>query len=292
MTVVRVINATPVEIFPPQLLQFQRIELVPGISVSRYSGPIARQIDRMSESIRQSSPQAGVVSGSHLLLVDQTRYFDELEKRLNAEGKALDREHLGWLGLDGVIRQVLMSATLLWQPAWKFGGAYEFRRHDGVLSDHGTSFSNKPVEQVSDLFRFGSDNVWNHNAQPAAWRALCGKLDRYYRGGTWWNDRLGVALGYLWSAVTTKHPELAFTALCMALEAIATTARMEVSHTLAVRCSLIARISLRDRSELYKELKDIYTLRSAVVHGRSEPKKGMLTRESLAITARCRIFRA
>jgi len=111
-------------------------------------------------------------------------------------------------------------------------------------------------------------------------------LDRYYRTGIWWNDRLSVALGYLWSALTTSHPELSFTALCMALEAITTSANTEVTHILAERCALLARKTVSSRQAAYAELKQLYALRSKIVHGRSAPRKGSMTWETLAISAK------
>jgi hypothetical protein len=72
----------------------------------------------------------------------------------------------------------------------------------------------------------------------------------------------------------------------MALEAVATSSQNEVTHILAERCAILARAQVADRLKLYSEVKDLYSIRSRIVHGRSAPRRGIVNAETLAITAK------
>lgn len=72
----------------------------------------------------------------------------------------------------------------------------------------------------------------------------------------------------------------------MALEAIASTSQNEITHILAERCAVLVHLPGQERVEMYGEIKELYALRSRIVHGRSAPRKGPMNWETLAITAK------
>jgi hypothetical protein len=112
------------------------------------------------------------------------------------------------------------------------------------------------------------------------------KLDRYFRSGIWWSDRMGMALKYFLNALCNSEPEGAFIELTTVLEALLTTERTEITHMLAERVSVLLHSGSSNGVDTYNLVKDLYKIRSSIVHGKVEPKKGILNRESLFITAK------
>jgi hypothetical protein len=110
--------------------------------------------------------------------------------------------------------------------------------------------------------------------------------DLHYRDGSWWWDRLSVALGYFWSAMTAHEGHLTFTALSMTLEAICNSGRSEITHQLAERCAILAAGKSRRRLEIFDLTKSLYKMRSEIVHGDPKIKNGPIASDSLFISAR------
>lgn len=271
-----ILHAVPVELQPEAFMP-HRAQLIPGVRLQRYTGAMAQQIDDFFERSRNRS---GVLP-THLIVVDQSLYFEKLDERLRAEGK--DRA-INYLDMPGITRQVLICATLLGRLTWTVAGSHTFKPLPGRRVRH-ASYSSGLKWSVWPLLR-GSSEGWYSEVRPARLRAITTQLDLYYRTGNYWVDRLGVALGYLWSAMTSPHPELVFAALCMALEAIATTQRSEITHILAERCAILAAHGPQSRTQVYAQVKRLYDVRSKIVHGGSAPRRGPVTWESLAITAK------
>lgn len=282
MAAQRLIHAVPVALSPADHMKFHRASILPGIFVQRFYGPKAREIERQ----RKTLPKPRDFVPTHLLVVDQNAYFDALDNRLHAEGKKRERGEVEFLDLKAVTRQALIAITLRGRLMWEVGGHHTFSHYDSDPPYITTGYSHGSTERVSHMFGWSSPPGRFADVKAPALRKTCTQLDCYYRSGTWWADRLSVALGYLWSALTTSHPELAFVALCMVLEAIATSAQNEVTHILAERCSILAGASLPERLLIYTQIKNLYSLRSKIVHGGSTPRKGPVTWEKLAITAK------
>lgn len=277
---------------PADKLAFRRATVLPGVVIERFEGPLAKRVDayRKALPISHISPW---FKPTHQILVDSDQYLGALDERLKAEGKSRPERptKLGdFPDLEGIKRQVLVAATLSGRLAWDVGGVFTFNQDDQNRSNRLTSYGHWPTESVALNIRWMEPIGGVKAVAPASMRRLCGQMDRYYRTGTWWVDRLSVALGYLWSALTTTRPELAFAALCMATEAIATSSHNEVTHILAERCAILGRTQLPARVALYAEVKDLYSLRSKIVHGRSAPRKGIADSNSLAITAKWSAF--
>jgi hypothetical protein len=239
--------------------------------IQTFSGRLARDISRQVKTL----PVQPGFAPTHLIVVDQATYLNALDARLVNEGRTRPSGEHEIVDMRGIARQVLISLTLVGRSTWQIGGSFS-----------SGGYSHAQTQSVSELLRWSAPTGWFSDITPVALRTTTCQLDRYYRTGTWWVDRLSVALGYLWSALTTTHAELAFAALCMALEAIATNANTEVTHILAERCSLLARKRMVERRDIYAEIKALYGLRSKIVHGRSAPRKGPITWETLSVTAK------
>ena len=277
-----VIHAVPIALSPAKRLQFDRALLLQGVTLRRFTGTIARDIARRVEAF----PEKPGFVPTHIIVVEQAKYLEGLDYRLQCEGRSRPVHEYETVDIAGIARQVLIASTLVGRLTWQVGGYHAFDFSDPDFPYRSAGYSHIPTVQVSDLYRWAAPSDWFRDIRATALRKTVTNLDRYYRSGTWWNDRLSVALGYLWSALTTTHTELSFAALCMALEAVATTANSEVTHILAERCAILARRSGAGREVAYNEIKQLYALRSQIVHGCSGPRKGPMTRESLAITAK------
>lgn len=282
MTIQRVVHAIPVAVAPAKFVRFERATLLPGVTLQRFVGPLSRDIGRRVEHF----PEKPGFSPSHLIVVHQDRYFAGLDERLALDGQVRPQAEFDYVDAAGVARQILMAITLVGRLTWQVGGRHTFDLSDHDFPYRSSGYSHAPTVRVSDRLKWGAPSGWFREVRGDRLRKVAMSLDRYYRSGIWWNDRISIALGYLWSALTTVHAELSFAALCMALEAVATTASTEVTHTLAERCAVLSRPPGPSRLEAYGDIKQLYSLRSKIVHGRSGPRKGAITYESLAITAK------
>ncbi len=282
MATQRLSHAIPIALQPVRLLKFSRASLLPGVSLQQAESPLGRKAHERARSL----PESPGFHATSLIVIDEREYLHGLDQRLSAEGLGRDADAPMPVDFAGLTRHVLVSLTLRGRIAWDVGGHHTFDFSDDDFPYRSAGYSHTPTQGLSGHFRHWAPDDWHREVRPADLRRTCLKLDRYYRSGTWWFDRLSVALGYLWSALTTSHAELAYVSLCMALEAIASNSRTEITHILAERCAVLAANGDADRLRIYKEVKELYGLRSTIVHGRSAPKKGLMTSETLAITAK------
>lgn len=278
----RLLHVIPVAIQPQKRLQFVRAGLYEGISLCRAAGPLARQVAEQAKALQV---QSGFMP-THLIVIEQNQYFEGLDSRLTAEGKTRDKGKYEHIDLNSIARQVLVATSLCGHCTWQLGGNYTIDLSDKDFPYSSAGYRHQDTVAVADLLRYSVPHDWFRDIQARDLRTVCLRLDRYYRSGTWWVDRLSVALGYLWSGMTARHSELAFISFCMALEAVASTTSSEITHILAERCALLMERSSEGRLRAYEEVKALYALRSKIVHGRSTPRTGPITSETLAITAK------
>lgn len=282
MATQRLLHVIPVEVQPRSRLKFVRARLFEGVSIQTATGPLARKVNTRTKSL---PVQPGFLA-THLIVIEQTAYLAALDHRLKAADAGREKHDLEIIDTGGICRQVLMSITLLSRCAWSVGGTHTFDNSDPGFPYSSAGYSHKPTESVAGLLRHLPSPELLSDITAKELRVSCQALDCYYRTGSWWVDRLSVALGYVWSGVTSQHPELAFVAFCMALESIASTAQNEITHILAERCSVLCHPPGQARLDFYAQVKDLYGLRSKIVHGRSAPRKGPINWETLAITAK------
>jgi hypothetical protein len=259
-----------------------RARLVEGVSIQAATGPLARKVAARTKSL----PVQPGFSPTHLIVIEQSLYLAALDKRLKDANLSRQKRDPEFIDVSGIGRQVLISVTLLGRCPWSVGGSHTFDYSDPDFPYSSAGYSHRPTESVAGLLRYMPSPELLADIKAKQLRDACNILDCYYRDGSWWVDRLSVALGYLWSGVTSQHPELALVAFCMALEALASTSQNEITHILAERCALLCHSPGPARMELYTQVKDLYALRSKIVHGRSAPRKGPINWETLAITAK------
>ena len=276
------LHAIPIEILPESRLTFSRARLYEGVSIQKAVGSLARKVAHNGKYL---SIQPGFLA-THLIVIDESAYIAALDTKLALVGVQREKREQEFIDFDGICRHVLTAITLLGKCAWSVGGTHTFGLVSSDFPHPSGGYSHRPTQAVTATLRYRASADWFSDVRANDLRATCNALDCYYRDGSWWVDRLSVALGYVWSGLTAQHPELAFVAFCMALEAIASTSQNEITHILAERCAALSHPPGQARMNMYGQVKDLYALRSKIVHGRSAPKKGSISWESLAITAK------
>ena len=274
------VEVVPVAIFPPDRLSAERLKLIDGVTIRKNSGRIAAEMRAEVEHFRASIKLYTPVIATHLLIVEETRYIEGLAARLKRENFSIGAQHVM---AGDIARQAVISLTLLGRLHWQYGMLHHFRRLPSGELKRAYGMTNLPIVQVSTLLQLSMAYTV---VEPHQLRAVFVELDRYYRADHWWSDQISVALGYLFSALTTTSGELAFAALCMALEAMAHSPKTEIMHTLAVRCSWIIGKDAAEREAVYRNVRRLYDLRSKIVHGRTQPKKGPIHGDTMLVTAK------
>jgi hypothetical protein len=69
--------------------------------------------------------------------------------------------------------------------------------------------------------------------------SIASKIDRYFRSGRWWTDRVATGLKHLVNGILTPFPEEAFISLTTSLEAVLGTGSTEITHRLAERVAIL-----------------------------------------------------
>lgn len=80
-------------------------------------------------------------------------------------------------------------------------------------------------------------------------------------------SRVGNALLFYRNGCNSDNPDLALMAFATCLESIFSTAEQELSYRLSLRVATFLADKNTDRQELFQECKEVYKIRSKVVHG-------------------------
>lgn len=265
-------EAIPIDLSFEKFAPSKRLSVLPGVSLRKLEGPLAVSIAKLASRL----PVRPDFAAQHVLVVNKAQYLNGLDRRLAGEAKLRDVDRVD---IDGILRQVCIAISLRFRLPWVYAGSYSLERltaGQALVS----GYQHRPTVRRSDHLLRSVPGGWYRAAQSKPLAQTAVLLDPYYRSGTWRWDRLSVALGYFWSALTTTHGELAFAAMSMALEALCDPGKNEIAHQLAERCAILATRKTADRLETYKEVKSLYGIRSQVVHGRPrEIKNGSTSKE-------------
>lgn len=282
------LQCVPANLFPERRLSFKRSHIIPGVWLQRLSGKLKRVIENQTNGLpiqAQASFRA-----THAVLIDEDKYLGTLKNRLNSESKQLQSNDLVLLDAESIAKQVMLSLILTRRIRFMFRGIHTLSLDStaGHKVYRPISYSHTQFYEVSPLMTFalGGKNWSTQRITKKPINEMAIKLDRYFRSGIWWTDRLGMGLKYLWNALCTTVPEEAFINLMTALEALLSTQPTEISHILAERVAVLLRTDSLSGLNVYRRVKNLYNTRSKIVHGKAFPKKGTLNSESLFITAK------
>jgi hypothetical protein len=191
-----------------------------------------------------------------------------------------------------VARQVLISLILVRPTQFMMGGAaFRFTQTDGRLEPAGTG--RLLIEEATWVLA-GAMTGGAGPADVEQWRERARQLSRYYRAHLWSVDRLAVALNAFWAAMCTPYLDQAYTSLTTVVEAVVSTDVAELTHTVAERLALLLRSDGPARHGLYREFRNLYKIRSDLVHGREKhyPKGTTLNWGKLSVSAKSAVVPA
>lgn len=228
---------------------------------------------------------------SHGILVEPLAYRAGLGNRMASEGKELPppihvfeklsegQNALVQTDTLSLARMIVVSAWLLrgvrFAMSTSFSGQFD---NNGIFK--GGSHANKPVERTLWRPYSPAGSLPDTRLTRNEFVSVLGLLEPYYRPYTWTHDRLAVALASLWGAVTSNNPTHSLIGLVTALEAVVSTDVVEMTHQVAERTAILAGTSAQERVEIFDAVRDVYKLRSSIVHGSAKSPKGLITLES------------
>jgi len=116
-------------------------------------------------------------------------------------------------------------------------------------------------------------------------RRLAKLIERYFRPGRWWIDRINAAMEHLWQGACAAYPTQAYMSFMASIEALlGSTKPQEIAHSLALRTAILTQSETDKRLEAYHAFKRLYRLRSQLVHGSARELRGVTTTETLLVS--------
>lgn len=277
-------SCIPIRLYPAAYLRFKTCRLLPGIRLAPFEGCLKELLDETNERSRPLADIHADFHPTHVLCVTEDEYSEGLESRLRKEGTELPE--CRFVEDLAIVKQVVMALLLTGPIHFEIPvGSYHLKRKDNrwVCSSWGSIALER---RVASNTRFPICDVSTREIKGNALRTTMLKLDRYYRSGIWWHDRLGMTLAYFWNGVCAEHPEQAFLSLTTAMESLLTTQSMEITHNLAERVAVLLGPGPDSRLAKYREVKKLYATRSKIVHGKVFPKKGRIDSGTLVVGAK------
>lgn len=269
--------ALPVSIRPPQGEGVWR-DLLPGVRLQPYGGTLRDTIERHDTKV---PPQVRhVVGRSHILVIRPTKYLTGVRKRLRSEGTALPKGSAELVMPSSVARQCLVAAILATKSHFAVASSYSLRRRGRDW--HLTGFANHQLEEASPHV---SAALHSDSLDLAQTKRVAMELDRYFRAISWWTDRVGMALGYLWEGLCTPYPAQTYISLISLVDSLVGT-RHSGGHALAERVAAMVGSDGKSREDAYSEMAELYSVRNKLVHGSAHPQKGKQTNLSLLMSAK------
>lgn len=293
------VTCIPLYIYPEESIQFTQCTVFPGVTLKEAKGSIR---ERVSEADAKLPAHVRLgFTPSHLIYIELQKHFSFIEKALKSEGHSVETgpldKQIGRATLHvedaSITKNVAMSLFLVGSVQFRLGGYYRFSRQ--LIGRSKTYVGKSCSPTAHGVGNFGSAIAINASGRPISATSLRRKakqIFRYYRSYRWWNDRLGVSLGHCWNAICASEADHGYVGLCMALEALLSTSRSEITHKLAERVAVLLGNDAKARDELYKRAKHLYRIRSDLVHGaaaESMKKKSRITLSSLHISAKSTI---
>jgi hypothetical protein len=112
-------------------------------------------------------------------------------------------------------------------------------------------------------------------------------FERYFSPYIFEIDRLSVALSNLWNALVSSDLAQTYVSLTIIFEALLSTRPYEITHMLSERAAILIGRSPTERIKIYEDVKELYRVRSKILHGGGVPKKGPLKRgDSLVVSTK------
>lgn len=274
----------PTYLFPTRDFRLDRCRLISGVEVARLDGRLRETLTLLEEKLSVRHP----FSPSHVVVINKAAYLAALRKRLGADARRLEGKDDYLLDASAVVQQALVTLVLGARVGFRYGGlfAVEVSGRGSRKEYRTSSYSHTRYMEMASHMAIAVAGLTPRAARSRELGLLARQLDRYYRSGVWWSDRLALALGSFWHGLCTPFQEQSFLSLSTALESLVSTTRSEITHILAERCALIVGLTSGRRAEVFADVKRLYNVRSKLVHGAAHARRGVQTTESLYLTAK------
>lgn len=268
--------ALPISIRPTQTEGVWR-DFLPGVRLLPYSG----QLRNLIESNKHKPAQAHhVVNPSHILLIRPSRYLAGVRKRIQAEGATVPKHDYEIVNPSSVARQCLVATILASRNRCAIASYYNLIQKGRSWRINGWIY--KRLQETTPLV-FATRPPEQLDLVIAKQIAL--KLDRYYREMSWWTDRVGMALGYLWEGLCAPYSAQVYISFIALIDSLIGT-NHSGGHALAERVAMMLGIDSNSRQSEYDEMTKLYKVRNKLVHGSAHPRKGKQTNQSLYMGAK------
>lgn len=267
-------------------LGFQQVRLYPGVTF----GPMPRDITNQLEQVPSLASKR--LGPSHFLFVSHKPYISAITEEIRAEGKLTSDLSDGLINEFPTIYGFNLAKQFAVAILLSGCRAFEF---DNLLAIRYAVAKTPRLQIISSAYgnyvasSFALREITNLTPTiPLSARVLAkqfGRINRYFRPGLWWNDRYAIALNSLLAAFSSHDQADSFIRLISVIESLISTQDTEITHLLAERCAVLLKRTSRDRLTVYDQVKDLYNIRSRIVHGSAHAKKGTINRESLHFSA-------
>ncbi len=273
----RIVTYVPLELFAQFNLPIQAWKLAPGLWIQRLSKKIKDDLVAKEANIK---PSSGIYP-NYAIKIDCIVYGNHILTRVANDGKTVSDYSTvsDYVSVDSINITKMILIALLLQNNLKFAFANShslYENHSGV--------SVYSREEMSGPWWHCRPSRPSNIIDRKILNKTLGHIERYYRPLTWEVNRVSTALSYFWSALIAKEPNQLFTNLTILLECLLSTDRQELSHKVSERAAIILGKDNNDRLTIYKDMKEIYSQRSKIVHGEGVPAKGLIHSEKFMVT--------
>ena len=272
----------------PKHLTPSRWELLPGV----WFGKMPKVLKQAVKEVDSHTKPLGF-DPNYVIRIDEQIYTKGLGKRLQKEGKTLpgipDGSHVVFSGSTNLAKHILISLILQQRFMFWLSKSYCFienihgsrktyvdartymRRRTEVCYDPAYHLPRRKIERI------------NRNKLKSTVKAF----ERYFSPYIFEIDRLSVALSNLWNALVSSDLAQTYVSLTIIFEALLSTRPYEITHMLSERAAILIGRSPTERIKIYEDVKELYRVRSKILHGGGVPKKGPLKRgDSLVVSTK------
>lgn len=275
----------PVSIFPDWLFKFTELQIIDGVCIRKIDSDEICNINEVLKDERLPDPS--LFHLTHLICIDRPKYLLSVKERITESGSELP----GFIQIENhaIVKQALLSIFLVSPIGFTVDASRGLRiknSNDKIVYE-GDGWVKGWFYEVLDINRqaivscgvkeedpFDINEVQNY--------ALL--LDPYFRSGVWWQDRMAAALAHLLDAICCNSITLTFISLTAALEALVNSSKNEITHQICERVAILCGNSKAERIEIYQHVKQLYNIRSTIVHGQAHKMKGLVTWGSLLVS--------
>ena len=279
----------PIYIEPANRIKFTRCQVLPGVTFERTASYMISLIDNTVTKLELDKKGVHTFHSNFGIRINVNQYHDFVLEGLKKEvkEKIIERIKNSFLGrptIDhfDIAKQILISLLILRPFTMKMGGRFNLEK-TGVKNFTSSSWSSMSSAEVWPWVSWAKSEL---DVTGLSFAKFVPLLSCYFNPYSWQVDRLAAALNSFWAGLTTNQYDQAFISLTTSLEALMSTGSSKITHRLAERTAFLLGKSETERGDIYKQVKEIYGIRSDIVHGKVRPKKGKINTNSLVIDAK------